>query len=105
MQRAEQWLAPRVEVVFPDQSVVNAEVADTDGDGLCDGWEVLGIKQATSLYPLSPATQLPAWGADPLHKDVFVQVAAWFRPCSSSPDAPVKLLIPVNVIAPTLPPN
>jgi len=42
---------------------------DTDGDGLWDGFEVLGLRGA-GLYP---DQALPTWGADPLHKDVFVE--------------------------------
>jgi hypothetical protein len=42
---------------------------DTDGDGLWDGFEVLGIRGA-GLYP---DQALPSWGADPRHKDVFVE--------------------------------
>ncbi|MCR9165333.1 MAG: hypothetical protein ACE37F_24005 [Nannocystaceae bacterium] len=42
--------------------------ADTDRDGIPDGAEVLGIDAW-------PAPQyLPMYGADPLHKDVFVEV-------------------------------
>lgn len=45
-----------------------ADAADTDGDGLRDGWEVLGRRD------VSPAQALPRWGADPRHKDLFVEV-------------------------------
>lgn len=42
--------------------------ADTDRDGIPDGAEVLGIEAW-------PAPQyLPMYGADPLHKDIFVEV-------------------------------
>jgi len=44
------------------QHTTNAR--DTDGDGLEDGWEVLG----------TGVQRFPAWGADPLHKDVFVEI-------------------------------
>ena len=37
---------------------------DTDGDGLLDGWEVAGETDAGAPLP----------GADPLHKDMYVQV-------------------------------
>lgn len=40
---------------------------DTDRDGLSDAAEIFGIDG-------SPAQHLPAWGADPLHKDVFVEL-------------------------------
>jgi hypothetical protein len=37
---------------------------DTDGDALWDGWEVHGVN----------GIDLPAFGASPLHKDVFVEM-------------------------------
>ena len=42
---------------------------DSDGDGLCDDYEING-------YPLPDGTKidLKAMGADPNHKDIFVQV-------------------------------
>lgn len=43
--------------------------ADTDHDGLCDSWEVLGVPIATA-----PDIPLPKYGANPRHKDLFVQV-------------------------------
>ena len=44
---------------------------DTDGDGIWDGFEVLGIRAGSTGYP---EQALPTWGANPLHKDVFVEV-------------------------------
>jgi len=41
---------------------------DTDGDGLLDGWEVNGLESHGRLEPL------PAYGASPLRKDVFVEI-------------------------------
>lgn len=41
---------------------------DTDGDGISDGWEVLGRGD------LAPNQPLPLWGADPRHKDLFMEV-------------------------------
>lgn len=43
------------------------DLQDTDRDGLPDGAEVFGIDG-------SSPQELPAWGADPLHKDVFVEL-------------------------------
>ncbi|MEO0248152.1 MAG: hypothetical protein ABIN58_01160 [candidate division WOR-3 bacterium] len=50
---------------------------DTDGDGIFDGFEVLGIRGAG----LFPDQALPTWGADPRHKDVFVETD-YFSFCS-----------------------
>ena len=41
---------------------------DTDNDALLDGWEVRGL-----LFPTGEFTDLPAMGANPYRKDVFVQ--------------------------------
>ncbi|MGH3737336.1 MAG: hypothetical protein ACRDT6_17235 [Micromonosporaceae bacterium] len=41
---------------------------DTDGDGIRDEWEVLGRRDGTPHQPL------PLWGANPRHKDLFVEV-------------------------------
>jgi hypothetical protein len=46
---------------------------DTDRDGLWDGFEVLGIRVPADLQHLYPEQALPSWGADPRHKDVFVE--------------------------------
>ena len=46
---------------------------DTDGDGLPDGLEVIGIRPLPFL-PDPPFLALPRWGADPRHKDVFIEV-------------------------------
>lgn len=53
-----------------------ADPRDTDGDGLLDGWEVLG-KEFTYTQDGQQQTgylALPAWGANPRHKDIFVEV-------------------------------
>ncbi len=41
---------------------------DTDGDGIRDGYEFVG--KASELFP----QEFPRWGADPLHRDIFVEV-------------------------------
>lgn len=46
---------------------------DTDGDGIPDGWEVLGRRD------MQPHQLLPAWGADPRHKDLFYEVDFMLR--------------------------
>jgi beta-lactam-binding protein with PASTA domain len=42
---------------------------DSDGDGLCDDWEINGY-----TFPDGTKIDLPAMGADPNHKDVFVHL-------------------------------
>lgn len=42
---------------------------DTDGDGLFDGWEVYGYKQ-----PGRKGVPLNEYGADPLRKDIFIEM-------------------------------
>lgn len=44
-----------------------ADPRDTDGDGISDRWEVLGRRDRQPHQPL------PLWGADPRHKDLFVE--------------------------------
>ncbi len=45
-----------------------ADARDTDGDGISDGWELLG------RYDILPFQLLPKWGANPRHKDLFIEV-------------------------------
>jgi len=49
-----------------------ADSRDTDGDGLQDGWEVLGKRFFGQNGPGYLA--LPTWGANPRHKDIFIEV-------------------------------
>ena len=44
---------------------------DTDGDGLCDDWEKNGLTVTVNGIPVF--VNLPAMGADPKHKDIFIQ--------------------------------
>ena len=59
---------------------------DTDGDGLWDGFEVLGIRGA-GLYP---DQALPTWGADPRHKDVFLESDHYNAPSLDHPGRPLS---------------
>lgn len=60
---------------------------DTDRDGLPDAAEVFGIDH--SINP----QHLPAWGADPLHKDVFVEIDISAAIASSPFDEADALLV------------
>lgn len=53
-------------VPFDCKNAIDAR--DTDGDGLSDGLEVLGRRDASPHQPLA------LYGADPRHKDMFVEV-------------------------------
>lgn len=54
------------------------DARDTDGDGIHDRWEVLGRRD------LRPHQPLPLWGADPRHKDLFIEVDFMER-CTAAP--------------------
>ncbi|HEY3549309.1 MAG TPA: LamG domain-containing protein [Propionicimonas sp.] len=61
------------EVLLVDRALTAAEVhglLDSDGDGLPDDWERFGLGDANGNMLLD----LPALGANPLHKDVFVEI-------------------------------
>jgi hypothetical protein len=53
---------------------------DTDGDGLPDGLELLGL-----FTPSEPHQLLPRWGADPRHKDIFIEVDSMARSHTDPP--------------------
>jgi hypothetical protein len=62
---------------------------DTDRDGLPDFAEVFGIDSFAAWG--GPPQTLPKWGADPLHKDMFIQIDWDTEHGSSSPMTPSKL--------------
>jgi hypothetical protein len=64
---------------FPCGLALDAK--DTDGDGLSDAWELLGRRDVT------PHQTLPAWGSNPRHKDLFLEVDFMQRSGPSEPDA------------------
>ncbi|MBI5527707.1 MAG: hypothetical protein HY897_15360 [Deltaproteobacteria bacterium] len=49
---------------------------DTDGDGLRDYWEVLGVRYAPGETK-NEDLALTLMGANPLHKDVFIEADYW----------------------------
>lgn len=54
-----------------------ADPRDTDGDGLRDNWETLGLLRAAESSSSGIVYEdllLPTWGADPRHKDLFIEV-------------------------------
>ncbi len=55
--------------------VVRAAMLDTDGDGLMDHWETNGIDMDGDA---SPELDLHRMGADPLHRDIFLEID-WLR--------------------------
>jgi uncharacterized repeat protein (TIGR01451 family) len=63
-------LSSRSAALCFDVSVLSAS-GDADGDGLLDGWELNGYN---SDLDSTIDLDLPAMGADPLRKDVFVEV-------------------------------
>jgi hypothetical protein len=64
--------------------IASTVVKDTDSDGLLDTWETNGLHRNTQVspatfggcadYPHEPCVNLPAMGADPLKRDIFLQV-------------------------------
>lgn len=58
-----------IKTLAGSQAIIRAS-SDRDGDALCDCWEIEGIKDAEDNIILN----LPAMGADPDIKDIFVEV-------------------------------
>ena len=50
--------------------VSDSKKADTDGDGLSDANEARGVRGTGTHQPL------PLWGANPRHKDLFIEADA-----------------------------
>jgi hypothetical protein len=65
-----------------------ADPRDTDGDGIPDGWEVLGVNITYEPQPnvrVHESLPLPLWGADPRHKDLFIEVDFMMRTPDETP--------------------
>ena len=54
-----------------DPACSGGAAVDTDGDGLLDNWETSGLH--VTVGGVDKFVNLPAMGADPLHKDIFVE--------------------------------
>ena len=63
--------------------IYRTEVNDLDLDGLLDRWEMIsGLTDPNGLT----LPDLPTMGADPSHKDIFVEVGYMFTDPTTSPD-------------------
>lgn len=67
--------SPYIFVMGQDDLPRTSMAFDSDGDGLDDNWELYGIDSNGDgdVYD-DEDINLPALGADPLHKDVFVEI-------------------------------
>jgi hypothetical protein len=74
--------------VGPCVSNVHYTTRDTDRDGITDGAEIFGIDAPAA--PGAGPMHLPRWGADPRHKDIFVEVD--FADTLSSGSNPLALI-------------
>lgn len=61
-------LCPNATSVTIANDCTNVDPRDTDGDGLLDRYEAIGFDN--EFFP----QELYRWGADPRHKDIFVEV-------------------------------
>jgi len=68
------------------------DVRDSDGDGILDGVELLGTAGDYSTYPDDFPQYLPRWGANPLHKDIFLELD-WRADATQLPASQVSEII------------
>lgn len=78
-----------------DRLAVVNDRTDIDGDGLFDAWERDGIHR---LGGCETAVDLPGYGADVRHKDLFIQMD--WRPGMQPPRASIQTLKEVFALAP-----
>lgn len=71
----------------PEGGTIPGPARDSDGDGLPDDWEATGDLNGDGIEDLP----LPQMGADPLHKDLFIQVDA--QPGRRIPDAALQMVV------------
>ena len=64
-------IPPQGTAYFGLEMAIPTQCVDTDGDGLCDDWEKNGFTVMVNGVPVF--VNLPAMGADPNHKDIFIQ--------------------------------
>ena len=74
--------------------------ADTDGDGLLNDWETNGLDVDADG---NPDLDLPSMGADPDHKDIFVEVD--HMPGHRIPDAQIARVVQAFADAPVANPD
>jgi len=65
-----EWVLQTCDSNTPPECANVRNLRDSDGDGLSDMAEVFGIDNPVPQY-------LSRWGADPAHKDIFVEVDYW----------------------------
>lgn len=65
---------------------------DTDADGLTDAQEVIGVVESET----APPVKLPTWGANPLVKDIFIEVD-WVQ--TDDPDNLDRFRMPREAVA------
>lgn len=79
-----------------DPKCETGALVDTDGDGLMDNWETSGLTVFSAGE--EEFVDLPAMGADPNHKDIFIEID-WMGPASPGGhthrprDAAIQLIV------------
>ena len=79
----------------------NKNTADSDGDGLLDCWEIDGIYAMVAGSPVK-VLDLPAMGASPGHKDIFLEID-WMQRHMPDPTAIQDVIDSFNIAPVTNP--